>query len=88
MSKSSNKKICLNSKKIRSHSSSHRNNENTHEYFCHYKNALYMGGIKSFKKEGRGIILHDSGICLISSYNNDHLHGHNIFFTKKSLLSA
>jgi len=47
-----------------------------------------MGGIKAFQKNGRGILLHDNGTNLISSYYNDLLHGHNIFFTNYSLLSA
>ena len=57
-------------------------------YFCHYKNAMYMGGIKAFKKDGKGILLHDSGISAITSYLNDQLHGHNIYFDNYSLLSA
>lgn len=57
-------------------------------YYCHYKNAMYMGGIKSFKKDGRGILLHDCGISGITSYHNDQLHGHNIFFDNYGLLSA
>jgi hypothetical protein len=57
-------------------------------YYCHYKNAMYMGGIKSFKKDGRGILLHDDGISAITSFYNDLLHGHNIFFDNYGLLSA
>jgi hypothetical protein len=57
-------------------------------YFCHYKNAMYMGGIKSFKKDGRGILLHDSGVSIVSNYLNDLMHGHNIFFSQHCLLSA
>ncbi len=57
-------------------------------YYCHYRNAMYMGGIRSFKKEGRGILLHDDGISAITSYHNDLLHGHNIFFDSYGLLSA
>lgn len=57
-------------------------------YYCHYKNAMYMGGIKAFKKDGRGILLHDDGISAITSYYNDLLHGHNIFFDNYGLLSA
>lgn len=57
-------------------------------YYCHYKNATYMGGIKAFKKEGRGILLHDDGISAITSYCNDLLHGHNIFLDNYGLLSA
>lgn len=47
-----------------------------------------MGGIKSFKKDGRGIVLHDSGVSVLTSYYNDVLHGHNIFFDNYNLLSA
>jgi len=57
-------------------------------YYCHYKNAMYMGGIKSFKKDGRGILLHDNGISVLTSYYNDLLHGHNIFFDNYGLVSA
>lgn len=49
---------------------------------------MYMGGIKSFKKEGRGILLHDSGVSVLTSYYNDLMHGHNIFIDNYSLLSA
>ncbi len=47
-----------------------------------------MGGIKTFKKEGKGILLHDNGTSVISSYYNDLLHGHNIFYMQHCLLSA
>jgi len=30
--------------------SSHLSPSNSSVYFCHYKNAMYMGGIKAFKK--------------------------------------
>ena len=65
------------------------NNSSTNPlYFCHYKNAMYMGGIKSFKKDGKGILLHDGGLSILSSYFNDQMHGHNIFFAHHCLLSA
>lgn len=57
-------------------------------YFCHFKNAMYMGGIKAFQRNGRGLLLHDNGTNLISSYYNDLLHGHNIFLTNSCFLSA
>lgn len=47
-----------------------------------------MGGIKSFKKDGRGILLHDCGLSVLSSYSNDLMHGHNVFFAQHCLLSA
>jgi hypothetical protein len=72
--------------KLAATSSISQNSSNV--YFCHYKNAMYMGGIKAFKKDGKGILLHDNGISAITSYLNDQLHGHNIFFVNYSLLSA
>ena len=56
-------------------------------YYCHYKNATYMGGIKAFKKEGRGILLHDNGLCAVTSYHNDLSHGHNVYIDHQALLS-
>ena len=47
-----------------------------------------MGGIKAFKKDGRGILLHDSGVSAITSYYNDLMHGHNVFFDNYNLLSG
>jgi hypothetical protein len=57
-------------------------------YFCHYRNAMYMGPVKNFKKDGRGILIHDNGLSLISSYSNDLMHGHNVFYAQHCLLSA
>lgn len=57
-------------------------------YFCHYRNAMYMGGVKNFKKEGKGILIHDNGLSIICSYLNDLMHGHNIFYAQHCLLSA
>jgi hypothetical protein len=47
-----------------------------------------MGSVKSFRKDGRGILLHDGGLSVITSYLNDSMHGHNIFFAQHCLLSA
>jgi hypothetical protein len=47
-----------------------------------------MGGVKTFQKNGRGLLLHDNGTNLVSSYYNDLLHGHNIFFSNCRLLST
>jgi len=49
---------------------------------------MYMGGIKSFKKDGKGILIHDGGLSVITSYVNDLMHGHNVFFSQHCLLSA
>jgi hypothetical protein len=40
-------------------------------YFCHYQNAMYMGGAKAFEKHGRGLLLHDNGTSAITSYYNN-----------------
>lgn len=50
-------------------------------YFCHYKNAMYMGGMKSFHRNGYGIIIHDNGSSSICSHYHDFKHGHNIVFS-------
>lgn len=47
-----------------------------------------MGGIKSFKKDGKGILIHDCGLSVVTTYLNDLMHGHNIFFSQHCLLSA
>ena len=39
-----------------------------------------MGGISSFKKHGKGIIIHDNGISALTNYYNDLKHGHNIYY--------
>jgi hypothetical protein len=49
---------------------------------------MYMGGIKSFKKDGKGILIHDCGLSVVTNYMNDLMHGHNIFFAQHCLLSA
>ena len=49
---------------------------------------MFLRGIKAFKKDGRGIMLHDSGVSVITSYYNDLMHGHNIFIDNYTLLSA
>lgn len=49
---------------------------------------MYMGGIKSFKKDGKGLLLHDCGLSVLTNYSNDVMHGHNVFFADHCLLSA
>lgn len=56
-------------------------------YFCHYKNAMYMGGIKAFQKHGKGIMVHDCGASILTSYHHDMRHGHNVVFMENCLLS-
>lgn len=55
-------------------------------YFCHYKNAMYMGAVKVFQKDGRGIILHDYGSSAITSYDKDMLHGYNLVLSPEGAL--
>ena len=43
--------------------------------FCHYKNSMFMGHMRCFEREGKGILLLDSGECAIATYHKDKLHG-------------
>ena len=56
-------------------------------YFCHFKNAMYMGGIKAFQKNGKGVLVHDNGASAFTSYHNDMRHGHNVIFMENCLMS-
>lgn len=49
---------------------------------------MYMGGTKAFQKHGRGIIIHDDGTSVVSSYMNDFRHGHNIFYKNNCIMSV
>ena len=51
-----------------------------HKYFCHYNNAVYMGGMSSYKKHGKGLLLHDDGSAVITDYLHDTPTGHSIIF--------
>jgi len=57
----------------------------TNRYYCHYSNAVYMGGADSFKKSGPGILLLDSGACAITNHSHDNMTDFNIIFRDKSL---
>jgi hypothetical protein len=48
---------------------------------------MYMGGIKSFQKHGRGLLIHDNGTSVVTSYMNDFKHGHNIYYKNNCILS-
>jgi hypothetical protein len=62
---------------------------NQDTYFCHYKNAMYMGSTKIFQRDGRGILLHDDGTSAITSYEKDMLHGYNVLLRpNNSVVSA
>jgi len=51
-----------------------------YRYLCHYNNAIYMGAMNSYKKHGKGILLHDDGAAAITEYINDIPSGHTIVF--------
>ena len=68
-------------------SSSSQKNLQSDTYFCHFKNAMYMGGIKAFQKNGRGILIHDNGVSSITSHQNDMKHGHNVIFMENCVMS-
>lgn len=53
---------------------------NKFRYFCHYNNAVYMGGMNAYKKDGKGIVLHDDGSAAITEHLHDNLSGHTIIF--------
>lgn len=46
-----------------------------------------MGGMKSFQKNGKGILIHDNGTSVVCSYYNDFKDGHNILYTENCLMS-
>lgn len=56
-------------------------------YYCHHSNCIYMGGIDSFNKNGKGILLFDEGSCAITNYIQNRLFGHIIIFHNHSLTS-
>lgn len=38
----------------------------SYKNFCHYNNAVYMGGMSSSQKHGKGLLLHDDGASVIT----------------------
>lgn len=46
-----------------------------------------MGGIRAYKKNQKGMILHDDGTCAIVSYGSDVPNGHHIIFKPGMILS-
>lgn len=48
---------------------------------------MYMGGMKSFTKNGTGIILHDNGASVVCSHYNDFKHGHHVIYQENCLMS-
>lgn len=61
--------------------------EDDYRYFCHYNNAVYMGGMLSNSKHGKGLLLHDDGATVVSEYQHDAPSGHNIIFRDNSITS-
>ena len=60
-----------------------------HLYFCHYRNGMYMGQVQNFQRHGSGMVLHDNGTTILSSYYQDMLHGDNlVFFANGACMSA
>jgi hypothetical protein len=62
-------------------------NTNDWKNFCHYNNAVYMGGMSASQKHGKGLLLHDDGASVITEYYHDALAGHNIIFRENSITS-
>ncbi len=59
----------------------------THQTFMHYNNALYMGDMISYKRNGTGIIVTDEGTSAIVDYCYDSMVGHNVFFKENAMAS-
>ena len=59
-----------------------------HRFFCHYNNAIYMGGMDNLQRHGRGILLHDDGSSAVTEYSRDVPVGHNIIFRENSITSV
>ena len=47
--------------------------------YVHYNNAIYMGGMNAFKRNGRGIILFDEGTSAIINSKFENLIEHSTF---------
>lgn len=48
---------------------------------------MYMGGMKSFQRNGYGVIIHDNGASVFCSHYNDFKHGHNITYYENCIMS-
>lgn len=47
-----------------------------------------MGGMSSYKKHGKGILLHDDGSAAITEYLHDTPTGHTVIFRENSISSV
>ena len=56
--------------------------------YMHYNNAIYMGTMTSYKRNGQGMILLDDGTSGIIETCYDTLVGHNIFFRDNEIASV
>jgi hypothetical protein len=36
---------------------------------------MYMGAVKLFEKQGKGLVIHDNGTVALSNYHQDFLDG-------------
>ena len=55
--------------------------------YVHYNNAIYMGGMVSFKRNGGGVLLQDDGTSAIIDSNYDSLTEHSVFFRDNAIAS-
>lgn len=61
---------------------------NSNRYF-YYTNSIYMGTVKNLQRIGTGLILFHDNTCSLASYNNNsELHGKNVFYKTRSLISV
>ncbi len=47
-----------------------------------------MGGMSSYKKHGKGILLHDDGSAAITDYHYDTPNGQTVIFRENSITSV
>jgi len=56
--------------------------------YMHYNNAVYMGGMISYKRNGQGVLLLDDGTSVLTDYCYDTMVGHNIIFGRNAIISV
>lgn len=56
--------------------------------YMHYNNAIFMGDMTSYKRNGTGVMLTDDGTSAIMDYCYDTPTGHNIFFRNNAIASS
>jgi hypothetical protein len=55
--------------------------------YMHYNNAIYMGGMTSFKRNGVGLMLWDDGTSAVIDSCFDSLTSHSLFFRESTIVS-